>query len=280
MAWDQHDPNRLLGDPVRLELVARHRKTVRINEEIEGSLQWRPTLHFEANEFSIIAADVRISPFPESLMLTRAKIAQAHLPITLYSVCELAAFVTREGQKEAKEAKAHGLGLFTVDPDGVVAKQFSGIPIINHIHAAEIDALLVGIPKATCLRIKDAFDSYNSKPTDGITAISEVLEDLVNNAAKGAVKKGWLTPAEAGLMLAGLLDGMALKPQFLAQSAAIGSVRGFVKEYRNTANHSPRSRRQAYNKYVKCRQGFYAGITAIDNFHKAMKGAGLNPKVS
>lgn len=66
----------------------------------------------------------------------------------------------------------------------------------------------------------------------------------------------------------------------LIAAAGIGSARGFVKDYRNIANHSPRSRRQAYNKYVKCRQGFYAGIQTIDSFYKAMKVVGLNPKAS
>lgn len=276
MSWDTVDPNaRTLGEPVRSSLYERHRKRIRINEEIQSSLAWRPTLHFEANEFSIVAADVKVTPCPESLMLTKSKLANAHLPITLYSICSEEAYLTREGQKEATELKAHGLGLYTVNAEGTPTKQFSGIPIINHIPMAEIESLLVGVPKKISLRIKDAFESYNSKPSDGITAISDVLEDLVYSAVKDAIKKNWMARNDDKLLLAKVLDAMFGNSKFGQCRAAIGSARGFVKDYRNTANHSPRSRKQAYNKYMKCKQGFFAGIQAIDSFYTSMKDIGL-----
>lgn len=280
MSWDAVDPSaRTLGEPVRAELYARHRKAIKINEEIEPSLGWRPTLHFEQNKFSIMALDVRVSPFPESLMLTKMKIANAHLPITLYSICEESAYSSREGLKEAKELRSHGIGLWTVDADGIPTKQFGGIPIIQHIAAAEVDTLTKGLPKAIATKVKDAFDRYNDEPTSGVTAISDVIETLVYSAAKAAVRKGWLTKKESQESFAKAIDTMSGKKQFKNALAGLGSVRGFVKDYRNTANHSPRSRKQAYNKYSKCRQAFYAGIQTIESFHKAMKGIGLTSKV-
>lgn len=279
MSWDTVDPNdRTLGMPVKAILQKRHGKAIKINEQIESSLSWRPTLHFEASEFSLIAADVKVTPFPESLMLTKTKIANAHLPITIYSICSEEAYLTKNGQKEACELKAHGLGLFTVDADGIATKQFSGIPIINHIPLAEFDSYLVGIPKGIASRIKDAFDSYNNTPTVGVTAISDVLEGLVYDAIKCAIKKGWMTKASTGKLLAAALDDMAKTPQLTHSAAAIGGVRGFVKSYRNTANHNPRSRKAAYDKYVKCKQAFFAGIQAIDSFYTAMKNVGINLK--
>jgi hypothetical protein len=279
MSWDTVDPNdRTLGEPVKAFLHRRHGKVIKINEEIESSLSWRPTLHFEAREYSIIAADVKMTPFPESLMLTKTKIANAHLPITIYSICSENAFLTKEGQKEASELKAHGLGLFTVDADGVATKQFGGIPIINHIPLAEFDACLVGIPKGIATRIKDAFDSYNNTPTDGVTAISDVLEGLVYDAIGRAIKKGWMTKKSEEKLLAAALDDMVKTTQFATSAAAIGGVRGFVKSYRNTANHNPRSRKAAYDKYVKCKQAFFAGMHAIDSFYRAMKDVGIKLK--
>ena len=281
MSWDTVDPNdRTLGMPVKAYLRSRHNKAIKINEQIESSLSWRPTLHFEASEFSLIAADVKVTPFPESLMLTKTKIANAHLPITIYSICSEEAYLTKEGLKEAGELKAHGMGLFTVDADGVVTKQFSGIPIINHIPFAEFNACLTGtgIPKGIGTSIKDAFDSYNNTPTVGITAISDVLEGLVYDAIKGAIKKGWMTNKSEKKLLAAALDDMAKTTQFTNSAAAIGGVRGFIKSYRNTANHNPRTRKAAYNKYVKCKQAFFAGVQAIDSFYTAMKNVGINLK--
>ncbi len=279
MSWDTANPyDRTLGEPVKTYLYNRHRKTIKINEEIESSISWRPTLHFEASEFSLIAADVKVTPFPESLMLTKTKIANAHLPITLYSICAEVAYLTRDGLKEANELKAHGLGLFTVNAEGIATKQFSGIPIINHIPLAEFDSHLVGIPKGIASRIKDAFDSYNNTPTTGVTAISEILEGLVFDAIKGAVKKGWMTNASAKKLLAPALDDMAKTAEFKDSAAAIGGARGFVKIHRNAANHNPRTRKDAYNRFVKCKQAFFAGIQAIDSFYTAMKNAGIHLK--
>lgn len=279
MSWDTVNPEaQTLGEPVRNWLHTRHRKAIKINEAIESSLPWRPTLHFEANEFSIIAADVKVTPCPESLVLTKTRIANAHLPITIYSICSETAYLTKDGQKEARELKAHGLGLFTVDVEGIVTKQFSGIPISNHIPLAEIDALLVDTKRMIALRIKDAFESYNSKPSDGITAISDVLESLVYSAVTGAIRKNWMAKGDKKLQSAKVLDTMFANAKFSPCKAAIGSARGFLKDYRNTANHSPRSRKQAYNKYMKCKQGFFAGIQTVDSFYTAMKKIGLNPK--
>ena len=279
MSWDTANPHdRALGEPVQSFLFKRHRKLIKINEEIESSLSWRPTIYFEASEFSIIAADVKVTPFPESLMLTKTKIANAHLPITIYSICSEDAFLTREGQREANELKAHGMGLITVSVDGVATKQFSGIPIINHIPVAEFDAYISGIPKGIASRINDAFDSYNSTPTVGVTAISDVLEGLVYDAIGAAIKKGWMTKSSATKMLAPALDDMAGTKEFKACAAAIGGARGFIKGYRNTANHNPRTRKAAYNKYVKCKQAFFAGIQAIDSFQAAMKSSGIRLK--
>jgi hypothetical protein len=221
---------------------------------------------------------VKVSPFPESLMLTKAKIANAHLPITIYSICSEDAYLTKDGQREAKELKSHGLGLFTVDADGVVTKQFSGIPIVNHIPLAEFDALLVGIPKGIASRIKTAFDSYNNTPTDGVTAISDVIECLVYDAINGALKKGWMRENSSEKLLAAALDDMAKTLEFKHSAAAIGGVRGFVKSYRNTASHNPRSRKAAYDKYIKCKQAFFAGIQAIDSFYTAMKNTHISLK--
>lgn len=279
MSWDTVDPNaRILGEPVRSWLYGRHRKTVKINEEIETSLSWKPTLHLEVNEFSIIAADVRLSPCPESLVLTKARIANAHLPITIYSICSEEVYLTREGQKEARELKAHGMGLFTVESNGDVTMQFCGIPIINHIPLAEFDSCLMSIPRSICSRIRDAFDSYKNKPTDGVTAISDVIEGLVYDAIKKAINKGWMAKPIKKKLLAPALDDMLQTPQFKDSAAAIGGVRAFVKSFRNNANHSPRSRKYAYKKHLSCKQAFFSGLQTIESFCTSMNGAGIKLK--
>jgi hypothetical protein len=279
MSWDTVDPNaRSLGEPVMNELYKLHNKAAKINKEIERSIGWRPTLHLEESEFSIIAADVRSSPFPEALQLIRSKIANAHLPITIYAICSETSFSSQNGQKEARELKAHGLGLYTVNENGEANRQFAGIPIINHISYAEFEMNLQQVPKKNAARIRVAFQSYNHKPTSGVLEICDMVERFILDAAKIAIKKGWINQSLSRATVAKILDEMSTAPQFQNYKAEIGGARSFIKYVRNTASHSPKDRKQAYLKYAKCRDGFFDGIKVIDRFYIAMKNLGIKIK--
>lgn len=257
-------------------LADRYRKRIKINEAIATSLSWRPTLHFETSESVIVAAEVMSTPFPEILQVTKLNIVIEHLPITVYSICPQAAFLTNDGQKQARALRAHGFGLFTVDENGLVTEQFGAIPLIQHIPIAELEDLLDDMPPWLRTKVREAFKSYCTKATNGITEISDILETMVNNAVKRAIGKGWLKSNCRNLMLADSLDAMAAATQFDAARAAIGGARAFVKDYRNFFNHAARSPRKAYTKFRKCKMGFFAGINVLETFYAAMKSLGIS----
>lgn len=276
MSWDSVDPQaKEIGEPVQKLLAEKYRKKIKVNEAIDASLGWRPTLHVEKDAL-IIAAETMSTPFPEILQLTKLNILNAHLPITVYSVCKEAAYLTAEGQKQARALRANGLGLFTVDETGLVTEQFSAIPLIQHIPEAEIEEQLVGLPAWLKQSIRDAFANYRVKATSGITDISEVLEGMVNNAVKAAIKKKWLSNKCKNYMLAESLDALAALAELKDCRAAIGGARAFVKDFRNTANHAARTRRQVFNKFRKSKIGFFAAIQAIESFYTSMKAQGIN----
>jgi hypothetical protein len=113
--------------------------------------------------------------------------------------------------------------------------------LIQRISEEEFKNELNGLPPVIRRRLVEAFDRYNASAPSGVADIAEVLEGFILKAGREAAKKTWIASADAKAgQPARTLDAMQLAPQFAASMAAIGSVRGYVAEYRNTSHHFPK----------------------------------------
>lgn len=128
-------------------------------------------------------------------------------------------------------------------------------------------------------RVSEAFDDYCNKPVNGVRSLSEVVEGMVEQAGREAVKKQYLNGSDVGGPVARTLDGMYESKQFKNVRAQIGGVRSYIAEYRNLSHHWPKNARRAHKKYADCRHAFLDGIRQMQRFRTAMKDVGLSGNI-
>ena len=112
-----------------------------------------------------------------------------------------------------------------------------------------------------------------------MTDITEVVEGMVLKAGREAASstRQWIRPNEAKPgFSAGTLDALSNAPACAPARAAIGGVRGYIDQYRNTSHHFPKDKRQSYIKYRDCRHAFLDGIKQIQRFRLSLKNIGLS----
>ncbi len=250
--------------------------TIKINEEIDERLNWRPSIHFKAKKFLTIIAEV--SPeklYPEIFNMQLANILDIHMPISIFSVCPEELYLNSNNQKEAKSLRAHGYGLLTIDNTKKATKRFGCIPIIQHISEDEFKKEIELLPKKIKVELKDAFERYQDKSDSGMQKITELVEAIVLDAGKKSAKKNWISNTTVKGGASNILDEMLKETQFQHETAPIGGMRSYLKDYRNPSHHAPRSKKQAYEKFQDCQHGFREGIKVIKRFRFAMKQIGI-----
>jgi hypothetical protein len=245
-----------------------------VNETLDEDLEWTPSLHFKASDHLIIAAEISATAYPMILRMRHADILVLPRPIAVYCVCPEEEYLKKESQADVRSLRAHGYGLITVDEKWKAMKRHACIPLIQFIPEPDFKQEIKDLPKAWRVRLRASYDKYLTDPVSGVQDVSEVLEGLVVSAARGAAKKGWTKPI-ANKALADVLDALGDLPQCKAARAAIGGIRNYVKQYRNTSHHYPNNKRQAYEKYRNAQHGFRDGLKQIGTFRTAMAGLGI-----
>ena len=274
MPWSGLEPSaQLLGKATQAYFVEQGMATlsaIKIEQQINRDLSWRPTLWFKAAGYTTVAVEVSPEiPYPIALKINTSGILHAEIPITVYAACPEEVFTS--GQREVKEMRSHGFGLITIDSGGAVVKQFGGQPLIQHIPEADFKREIKGLPQSIVRELRAAFEVYNSKPTAGLAQVGEIVEAATNCAIKAVARKGWSTEDEMGSTLANQLNKMLNLTQLDNAKAGIGRMRSFVNEYRNPSHHAPKRQRAAYNRLHECKHGFLEGIKSLQSFSQQLK---------
>jgi len=246
---------------------------IEIDEVIDSKLRWRPNFSFKFTNHLTILAEVSENPYPNIFKLNHAEINNIYKPISIFCVCPLASYLTK--QSEVKKLRSHGYGLLTVDSEGHVEKQIQPIPLIQHIPENEFLEEIKSFPKRIRLLLKEAFDRYNHAPGAGIQELSQTIEGFIHIAGKKAYQKELITSVN-GDDCASILDKMSASIKFKDAMAGIGGIRSYMKEYRNPAHHTPRNPKQAHKKYIECQHAFRDGIKKLNSFRIALKNLGIN----
>lgn len=254
-----------------------HGAKIALEEPIHKDLRWKPTLHMKASPHLIHAYEVSDNPYPEILRIRRNDLADLDLPISVFAICPESSFLA--DQKTAQELFKHGFGLLTVDDEGNCVEQRGCIPVMQRISDEQFKAELGGLPATLKRRLGDAFDLYGKNAPAGVAQMSEIIEGLVLQAGRDAVKKGWISNGNAQPgKLAATLDAMIACQQLKDAAAALGGARSHISQYRNTSHHFPKNPKQAAIKYRDCRHGFLDGVKQVKIFVSAMKLKGLSGK--
>lgn len=251
--------------------------TVVINETVDDSLSWAPTLHFKVNDHLTVIVEASESPYPLIFNLRRQDVLRLNHPISVYCVCPEESYL--KNQADVKRLIADGYGLITVASDGTALKRTSCIPLLQQITEEEFEAEIRGLPKKLRARLAEAFDRYKHNAPSGTTDVAEVFEGLVLRAGRDSVKKAWISVGEAKPgSPAKTLAAMGQVTNLKNAAAAIGAAQAFISMYRNVSHHFPKDKKQAAKKYRDCRHGFLEGLKKIVFFRNAMRAAGLSGK--
>jgi len=248
------------------------------DKEVDRTLEWVPSIHFNLNDHITVFVEVSDTPYPRIFRLRHAEILDLEIPVAVYCVCPEEAYLN--DQVEVKKLISHGFGLFTVDGEGAVQRRAVCNPLVQRISLKEFKDEIKPLTAKLKRRLTEAFERYEHNSASGVTDLTEVVEGMVLKAGNEAVRKGWLNPAEAKPGSPALtIDNMSTHPQFQGTLAALGGVRAYINQYRNTSHHFPKNKKQAYKKYRDCRHGFRDGLRQILAFNTAMKVSGLSGSI-
>jgi hypothetical protein len=246
---------------------------LRIEEGIDKTIGWRPSFFIRQTRFLLLAVEVAENIYPEALKGAAHDIGHFDLPIAVFQVCPLDTFQNDHKQTRAKLLRSHGFGLITVDEDGCATIQHSCVPLAQHIPPEQLESELCGLSRGLKVQFKSAYETYLANAGQGLQQAGQVVENLVNSIAAEAVKRGIIQSAAGNL--ADLIDRLYAAKPFQSHRASLGSARGFVNEFRNTASHPQKSAKQAAEKIRKCKAGFLESIGVVKKLYSVAKALGF-----
>lgn len=248
--------------------------SIKIGVGIDRDLPWVPELHFKYNKFEIIAAETSEKPYPEILRIRYPDLMGWPGLVTVYSICPEQEFLTKRGQREAKELKDHGFGLIVVDDSGAGDVKIRAVPIILFIRDGEFAAYRDQLPSKVRKAAKQALQTYKIYPKSGAQDVADIVEACVDEMCERLVKQGSSGVTNSG-SLANRLDNIYHSTDCGKIRAEVAQIRGYIKKYRNALAHTPKTKKDARSKYQECRSAFLDGLKYVIDLKIALKNAGL-----
>ena len=93
-------------------------RNFRLEEEVDGSLDYRPTISTHSKDHHIVCVDVRESPYSQTLDSVVLDSIKKSLPIKLYVAFPEAPNIP-DYKKQADRARSNGVGLIEVKANGI-----------------------------------------------------------------------------------------------------------------------------------------------------------------
>lgn len=247
--------------------------------EITPSISWRPTFFLKPTNFLILAVEVEDNLYPEALKGAAHDIGHYDFPIAVYQACSLDVFQNDPGHKRVNLLRDQGFGIITVADDGTVTIQHSTIPLAQHISTETLDKELASLNPALKVRLRAAHTTYLTHEGQGLQQAGQIVEGLILSIATQAAQSGLVAVAVPKATQADMIDALYECKRFKDHRAALGAARDFVKDFRNTASHAPKSAKQAAEKIRKCRAGFLDAIAVSKKLRGVMQALGYKIKL-
>ena len=125
------------------------------------------------------------------------------------------------------------------------------------------------------VKFRSAYETYATNEGQGLQQSGQLVEGLIQSLAARSVTRGIITSGAAKRDLADVIDALYETRQFRTHRAALGSARNFIREFRNTASHAPRSAKQSAEKIRKCKTGFLDGIRVAKKLYGVAQAMGF-----
>lgn|GEM_PF-1911080 len=247
---------------------------LKINTEISPGISWRPTFHLKATSSLIVAAEVSDGLYPEILKIAAHDLLKFDFPVAVFLVCPLDTYLSDKKQTSIRSLKADGFGLITVDDHTVATIQHNCVPLAQHLSEDSLDTELGDLSPTLKVTFRAAHDTYAGNVGQGLQAGGQIVEALVMNIAKGAVKANLVNASVLKQSAADAIDELYSLQPFKNHRAALGGARDFAKEYRNIASHPAKSAKEAIDKIRKCKTGFINAIRIAKNLCAVLKAKG------
>jgi hypothetical protein len=246
---------------------------------IADSISWRPTFFLKPSKFSIIAVEVEDNLYPESLKGAAQDILHYDFPVSVYQACSLEAYQTDPKQSKITQLRNHGFGIITVDADGNAIVQHLCGPLAQNISPIQFESSIKNLKNVVKIPFRAAYDTYKTNEGQGLQQAGQIVEGLISSLASEAEKKGVITRSVLSGALGDQIDALYSTTIFKPHRAALGGVRDFVKEYRNTASHAPKTAKEAADRIKMCRKGFLESIDLATKLGIVTKALGYKTKV-
>jgi hypothetical protein len=166
----------------------------KVEEEVYGSINYRPTLHTNTKDHHIVCIDVMPSPYSAALDSVVLDCVKKSLPITLY-----VAFPGNQSQQDYKKkidrARANGVGALEVRPEGIEIIH-EALPLsllgVREIHPKRFPKRF----RAELVRAEQTFRMGN--PVEGCLVIYKEIEALSREIVEKTRKKNLWRPLQPG----------------------------------------------------------------------------------
>lgn len=257
---------------------------LKIEQPFSAKVNWAPTFQLKSAAAELTLVEVYETLYPAIFKLSYASILteEATRAIKVYQACPLSSYRDSKHPELARQLKAHGFGLVTVDDDGNVDEQFPAAVIIHLVPKSKFDESVKNLPADVKSSLSKSFDVYNTDAKQGLQHSGQVVEALIHLIAEYSHKQGWLTSYAARDNAADLIDKLYAAPaqKLSGQRASLGGARQFMKIDRNASSHPAKSKLQAKAKIMGIREGFEQSLRVCSELCKTRKHIGLTKKIA
>lgn len=252
-------------------------KNCQIEKPFENSISFVPTFHWKSTSH-IIVCEVSHRPFPVTIKELFADALVKDLPIKIYVIYpKNPALSVREFHDDLAKAKLYGIGLISVETNGVTNFERTAVSIPLYLPNFEIKKYS---PKLRS-HIEDAFEIYMSdgKPDNALQEIGQLIESIALNTAKQAKKASNF--AYAGFRPPAYIRQSLLLTEMINESVINVGLLSRCKDFandRNSVSHKPQSRAAALKIEKKLKENFLIGLKILEDFPQHLKAKGYKLK--
>lgn len=252
-------------------------KNCQIEKPFENSISFVPTFHWKSTSH-IIVCEVSHRPFPVTIKELFADALVKDLPIKIYVIYPKNPDLTiREFHDDLAKAKLYGIGLISVETNGVTNFERTAVSIPLYLPNFDIKKYSSKLRS----HIEDAFEiyMYDGKPDNALQEIGQLIESIALNTAKQAKKAGnfvyagFRPPAyiRQSLLLTEMINESVINVGILSRS------KDFAND-RNSVSHKPQSRAAALRIEKKLKENFLIGLKILEDFPQHIKAKGYKLK--
>lgn len=231
-------------------------KGLKIEEQIDTKIGWRPTFYLRPSPVLIKAVEVSDSIFPETLRIAAADLDHYDFPVSIYQACSLDVYQHDPRLQRVNHLRARGFGLITVDDTGGVYIQIPASPIAQFISLETFENEITGLNGVLRVKFNSAYATYQTNVEQGVQEAGQIIEAMINCMTSKAVAAGFVASKTSQMNTAQKIDALYASQTFQKDRAALGAARNFISNARNPASHPPSRPKQAADRLKKCRNRF------------------------